>query len=62
MWRRDRRWPIGDPIRQREGGDRGVATGFVVRLLEIGRDYVLALRTDDMDIEYVEVYELDRGG
>jgi hypothetical protein len=31
------------------------------RILEIGEDYVLAVRTDELEVEYVELYPLHRG-
>jgi hypothetical protein len=33
-----------------------------LRVLEIGRDYVLGVWQDDLDVEHVRLYQLDRGG
>ncbi len=33
-----------------------------LEVMEIAEDYVLGKTTDDLDIEYVRVYGLDRGG
>ena len=32
-----------------------------LRVMEIGADYVLGVATDDLDIQYVHLYGLDRG-
>ncbi|MCY3610601.1 MAG: 6-bladed beta-propeller [Gemmatimonadetes bacterium] len=50
-------WTVFDP--------EGRALGFVetppgVTIYEIGADYILGKRTDELDIEYVEVWELIR--
>ena len=44
----------------------GVFLGMVetpsgLRLLDIGSDYILGLRLDEDDVEYLEVYDLLRG-
>ncbi len=40
-------------------GTIAVPNGFAV--LDIGRDYVLGLRRDGLDVEYVQLYELRKG-
>ena len=49
------------------GGSRGVGRAVArtegparFTVLDIGRDYVLGLRTDDLDVEHVEVYRITR--
>ena len=52
-------WTVFDPD--------GIVQGFVetpadLRIFEIGADYVLGLVTDALDIEYVQLWELERAG
>ena len=46
----------------REGWLLGtVAVPAGVRILEVGQDYILALRMNDLDVPFVELYDLQRG-
>ena len=52
-------WTVFDPD--------GIVQGFVetpedLRIFEIGADYVLGLVTDALDVEYVQLWELERAG
>ena len=45
-----------------DGRWRGVVRAPVgARILEIGDDYLLALRTDELDVEFVELFSLSAG-
>ena len=53
------RWTVFDA----EGRALGfVETPEVLEIVEIGEDYFLAWNRDDLDVEYVELWSLDRGG
>ena len=39
-----------------------VETPEVLQILEIGEDYVLTWNRDELDVEYVQSWPLDRGG
>ena len=39
-----------------------VETPEVLTILEIGEDYILTWKRDDLDVEYVQLWPLDRGG
>jgi len=54
----ERRWTVFSP--------EGTALGTVVtppglRMLDVGSDYLLGVWQDDLDVEYVRLYRLDRG-
>ncbi len=46
----------------RDGALTGTVSMPAIRVLEIGRDYVLGVREDELDVQYVGVYPLERGG
>jgi hypothetical protein len=55
----ERRWTVFSP----EGRALGsVATPAGLSVLEIGRDYVLGVWQDELDVEYVRLHRLDKGG
>jgi hypothetical protein len=55
----ERRWTVFSP----EGRALGsVVTPPGLRVLEIGRDYVLGVWQDELDVEYVRMHRLDRSG
>ena len=39
-----------------------VETPEVLQILEIGEDYILTWKRDELDVEYVQLWALDRGG
>ena len=52
-------WTVFDP----EGRVLGfVETPAGLRIYEIGEDYILGQATDDLDVEYVQVWSLSRSG
>lgn len=54
-----KRWTVFDP----DGTVQGmVETPPDLTVFEIGEDYVLGLETDELDVEYVRLYGLDRSG
>jgi hypothetical protein len=67
LWVREYGRP-GDPNRTYSVfAEDGVFLGTVIlprglAILDVGRDYILGLRMDELDVEYVELYELRRGG
>ena len=58
-WEEDRRWWVFDPD-GRWLGEPPVPTDIDVK--EVGSDYLLGVRRDDLDVESVVMYRLDRGG
>jgi hypothetical protein len=53
------RWTVFDP----EGRMLGtVATPARFRVFEIGTDYVLGVWADDMDVEHVRLFTLEKTG
>jgi hypothetical protein len=52
------RWSVFDPQGRLLARVTGPA-GFTVH--DIGRDYIVGLRTDELDVEHIEVYRLTRG-
>lgn len=52
-------WTVLDPDGRWLGT---VTTPPGLQLYEVGRDYVLGRRTDDLGVEHVEMYGLERGG
>lgn len=55
----ERRWTVFSP----EGRALGsVITPPGLRVLEIGRDYVLGVWQDELDVEFVRLHRLDRSG
>ena len=63
----DTRWTIHAPsglhdVFRPDGAYLGaVKLPHALRIAEIGADYVLGVATDDLDIQYVHLYGLDRG-
>lgn len=53
----ERTWTVFDPSGRAIGR---VVTPAGARVLEVGADYVLTLTRDEMDVESVQVYQLDR--
>ncbi len=53
----DRRWRVLDPVGQLQG-EVQLPAHFDVR--EIGTDWVLGIWRDDLDVEHVRIYKLDR--
>jgi hypothetical protein len=54
----ERRWAVFAP----DGPALGtVTTPPALRVLEIGEDYLLGVWQDELDVEYVRLYRLDRG-
>jgi hypothetical protein len=51
------RWTVFDPLGKVIATVNG-PEGFTV--YDIGRDYIAGVRTDDMDVERVEIYSLTR--
>jgi len=67
LWVLDYPRPGNDERRWTVFSAEGHAVGTVVtppalRVLEIGSDYLLGVRQDDLDVEYVRLYRLDRAG
>jgi hypothetical protein len=54
-----RKWEVFDPAGAWLGT---LSTPARFSVLEIGRDYVLGVRRDDLDVEHVQVLRLRRGG
>jgi hypothetical protein len=52
-----RRWAVFDPDGKLLGA---IATPPAVSIREVGRDYLLGTWSDDLDVEHVRVYRLDR--
>jgi len=53
-----RRWTVFDTTGRMLGS---IETPPAVSLREIGRDYLLGTWTDDLEVQYVRLYRLDRG-
>jgi hypothetical protein len=53
-----RRWTVLDP----DGRWLGTLTLPDIDVHDIGDDYILGVRKDELDVEYVELYALRRGG
>lgn len=67
LWLEDLRRGPDARIRYRIFGPEGGMLGSVavpedLGFLEIGEDYILGVRTDDLGVEYVDMYQLERGG